>query len=70
MTNNIEQDIKIDDVLAALRSHIGELAQEIAVQKATIISLTAGLTAPKEEEELEPEQDAPRKIKVARAEDI
>jgi hypothetical protein len=68
MTNNIEQDIKIDDVLAALRSHIGELAQEIAVQKATIISLTAGLTAPKEEENQE--QDVPRKIKVARAEDI
>ena len=68
MTNNQEQDIKIEHVLAALRTHIGELAQEIAVQKATIISLTAALNAP--EEELEQEQDVPRKIKVARAEDI
>ena len=68
MTNNQEQDIKIDHVLAALRSHIGELAQEIAVQKATIIALTAKLNAP--EEELELEQDVPRKIKVAKAEDI
>ena len=68
MTNNQEQDIKIEHVLAALRSHIGELAQEIAVQKATIISLTAALNAPKEEENQE--QDVPRKIKVARAEDI
>ena len=41
MTNNQEQDIKIEHVLAALRTHIGELAQEISVQKATIISLTA-----------------------------
>lgn len=64
MTNNQEQDIKIEHVLAALRAHIGELAQEIAVQKATIIALTAKLNAPKIE------QDAPQKNKVARAEDI
>lgn len=68
MTNNQEQDIKIEHVLAALRTHIGELAQEIAVQKATIIALTAKLNAPEEEENQA--QDAPRKIKVARAEDI
>jgi hypothetical protein len=68
MTNNQEQDIKIEHILAALRAHIGELAQEIAVQKATIIALTARLNAP--EEELEPKQDVPRKIKVTRAEDI
>lgn len=70
MTNNQEQDIKIEHVLAALRSHIGELAQEIAVQKATIIALTAKLNAPEEELEPEQEQDVTRKIKVARAEDI
>lgn len=68
MTNNQEQDIKIEHVLTALRTHIGELAQEIAVQKATIIALTAKLSAPEEEETQA--QDAPRKIKVARAEDI
>jgi hypothetical protein len=68
MTNKQEQDIKIEHVLAALRAHIGELAQESAVQKATIIALTAALNAP--EPEQDPEHDVLRKIKVARAEDI
>jgi len=51
MTNNQEQDVKIEHVLTALRTHIGELAQESAIQKATIISLTAVIDALKEEKE-------------------